>query len=86
MSGYVFENWKQQIVDVYINDVLLSTLTIEDAKNHHYSLEAPTQMISPEGLVDIAFKYRTPVKPSIIGSSGDSRLYAVSLINLMLSQ
>ena len=80
-SGYVFDNWPQQQVDIVINGIVVKTLTIKDKNKNTHRVNFSANPES-NGTLDIAFRYRNAVKTSEIGVSNDTRLQAIAVIDL----
>lgn len=85
-SGYVYDNWQQQQIDIVVNGRVVDKLAIEDKQKHTYQVKIPPPGRGDSRLLDIAFRYRTPVKLSEIGASGDTRLHAIDMIDIRVSR
>jgi hypothetical protein len=84
LSGYVFEPWPEQRLEVVVNDVVLSELVLIDRRKRIYKVSLPAEVVTDEGVVDLKFRYLTTVRQSEIGVSGDSRLQSIAMVNLRL--
>ncbi len=80
ISGYVFETWPEQQIEIVINGQVVKTLVLSDTANHEFEVPIPPAVLNPTGLLDIVFRYRNAVKPSEVSDSGDSRTHAINMI------
>jgi len=86
LSGYVFDEWPAQIVDVYANDVLLGTLTLNDNSRATHRLDIAPEVIGDSGVLDFSFRYRTPLRQNEHGISHDNRLQAIAMVEMSINR
>ncbi len=86
ISGYAFEQWPVQEVDIYANEVLIGSLTLTDRKRVTYTLDIGPEVISDAGVLDFTFRYKTPLRQSEHGISGDTRLQAIAMVEMTINR
>jgi len=86
LSGYVFKQWPEQKIEILANKVVVGHLSLMDNSKKVVEFVIPGEVITPEGLIDLSFRYLNPVRQKEIGVSGDSRLQSIAMINLVIDQ
>ena len=86
LSGYVFEQWPAQEVDIFANDTLIGSLTLTDRKRVTYTFDIGPDVISNAGVLDFTFSYKTPLRQSEHGISGDTRLQAIAMVEMTVNR
>lgn len=86
LSGYVFERWPAQEVELFANDTLIGNLTLTDRKRVTYTFDIGPDVISNAGVLDFTFNYRTPLRQSEHGISGDTRLQAIAMVEMTVNR
>ncbi|HIL98281.1 MAG TPA: hypothetical protein EYG51_20595 [Pseudomonadales bacterium] len=86
LSGYVFEQWPEQEIEILVNKIVVGNLSLKDKTKQNVDFVVPYEVITPEGLIDLSFRYLNPVRQKEIGISGDNRLQSIAMINLVLDQ
>jgi hypothetical protein len=84
LSGYVFEQWPEQKVQILANKIVIGSMSFMDKTKKIAEFLIPREVITQEGLIDLSFRYLNPVRQNKIGVSDDSRLQSIAMTNLVL--
>ena len=78
MRALVSKQHPQQIIEVYVNNVLFRVVTLTDPSKN--SIEIPiTSAITQAGFIQIELKFQNPIRPKDLGMGDDGRLVAIGL-------
>ena len=92
INGYAFLNTKHtnQIVDIYINDVFIKTITYTiktNDINNSKNIYIPIQKINTEtGFYQIKLKPRNPASPAQFSQSDDTRMLGVGISSIIIKE
>jgi hypothetical protein len=86
LSGYVFKQSPEQKIEILANKTVVGKMSLEDRNKKIVQFVIPSEVITSEGLIELSFRYLNPVRQNELGVSGDRRLQAVAMINLVVDQ
>ncbi len=86
LSGYVFEEAPEQVVEVLVNGHLLETLSVNKKSKNTYSATIEPSIYRDKNYLDISLRYAAPIRQSLLGVSGDSRLQSVAMEKLSVTE
>ncbi len=85
LSGYVYEQWPSQVVEVYANETHLGTLELTDRKPATHTLVINPDAVGSSGVLDISLRYTNPLRQKDHGISHDTRLQAIAMVELSIT-
>ena len=84
LRPYLYPHQQEQRLDVTINGELVSELTLRGENLRELSIPVPADLVTGSGVIDIRFKYKTPVLPPAELVTVDSKLRAIAIKTLAL--
>jgi hypothetical protein len=76
----------KQDVEIYINGVLASNLTLSNNDYEIFSFSVPISSLNQENVLKLSFKFLNPIRPIDLGISSDNRILGIYLKSIQVTE